>query len=216
MPSPHEFGKSYFESVYRNYELQNPPKKMVFYRDTVMEAAHSISKPKVLDIGCAFGVFLSYLDPAWNLYGIDASGYAVSKARVRLPHAHLACSSAMNIPFRESFDVITAFDVIEHLSDLERVAASISSKLALDGSFIFVVPVYDGPLGPIVRALDHDTTHIHRESRDFWLAWANRRFDVKSWQGILRYLMPWGTYIHWSVRTVRCWTPAIIVSARRR
>jgi SAM-dependent methyltransferase len=182
----------------------------------VSGATRTISKPRVLDIGCAFGTFLSHLDPAWDLYGIDLSDHAVSKARENLPHAHIVRSSAMDIPFQESFDVITAFDVIEHLPDLDRTAVLISSKLAVNGSFIFVVPVYDGPLGPVVRALDHDPTHIHKASRDFWLAWAQRHFGVEDWRGILRYLMPWGTYIHWPTRVARHWTPAIVVSARRK
>jgi len=214
MSGAQPFGQSYFERTYRNYEQQNPPRKMKFYRDLVAEATRAVSKPRVLDVGCAFGTFLSHLDTSWDLYGIDVSDYAVSKARENLPHAHLACSSAMDIPFQESFDVITAFDVIEHLPDLDRTAASISSKLALNGSFIFAVPVYDGPLGPIVRALDHDATHVHKESREFWLTWARRHFGVEDWQGILRYLLPGGVYVHWPTRVARRWTPAIVVSAR--
>lgn len=210
------FGKGYFERTYRSYERQNPPRKIESYRRLVSSTTKSISKPRVLDIGCAFGKFLSSLNPNWDLYGIDLSEYAVSKARENLPNAHILVSSAMEIPFEESFDVITAFDVIEHLQDLDQAAKSISSRLSLNGSFIFVVPVYDGPLGPIIRTLDKDTTHIHRESRCFWLTWASRHFNIEHWYGIVRYLMPWGFYIHWSTRVVRRWTPAIAVVARQK
>src|SRR3972149_3054884 len=152
------FGKSYFEKVYRDYERQNPAKKIEFYHRLVSEATKSISKPRVLDIGCAFGGFLSSLDPNWELYGIDVSEYAVNKAREKLPKAHILVSNAMKIPFEKTFDVITAFDVIEHIQDLDQAAKSISLRLAPHGSFIFVVPVYDGPTGPIIRNLDKDTT----------------------------------------------------------
>jgi len=210
------FERAYFEEAYRDYERQNPPKKMEFYRQLVCRVTKSLSKPRVLEIGCAFGKFLSTLDPNWELYGTDVSEYALSQARKTLPHVRLLLCSATEMSFEKTFDVIAAFDVIEHISDLERLAATVSSTLTLSGRFIFIVPVYDGPFGPIIRHLDNDRTHLHKASRDFWLTWANRHFHVEGWYGVLRYLLPWGQYIHWSSRSARRWTPAIAVIAQKK
>ena len=210
------FEKSYFETAYRDYERQNSPKKMEFYRRLVCTVTKSIAKPRILEIGCAFGKFLSTLDPNWDLYGIDVSEYALNQARKRLPEVQLLSCSATEIPFEEKFDIIAAFDVIEHIADLQQLAETISSRLILSGRFIFVVPVYDGPIGLIVRHLDKDPTHLHKASRNFWLTWANLHFYVEQWYGILRYLLPWGSYIHWSSQLARRWTPPIAVIARKK
>ena len=159
---------------------------------------------------------ISRCNSDWDLFGIDVSEYAADKAREALPTARIEISSIMNIPYEGYFDVITAFDVMEHLKDLNQAAISIVSKLTLNGSFIFVVPVYDGPFSPLIRNLDKDITHIQRESRKFWLEWVDRNFHLESWCGILRYLLPGGFYIHWPTRIFRHWTPAIAVIARRK
>jgi len=168
------------------------------------------------DIGCAFGAFLGALDTRWQLYGMDVSEYAISQARTRLPRAHLDVVHDGVIPFHEPFDVITAWDVIEHIPELDMVAAQVTAHLTAHGAFVFVVPVYDGPLGPLVNMLDRDTTHIHRMPRDFWLHWAARHFQVDDWWGIFRFLFPGGLYFHAPTRALRRIAPAIAVVARSR
>ncbi len=117
-------------------------------------------------------------------------------------------------PFAGPFDVLTSFDVIEHIQDLENVASHVRSLLRPGGLFVFVVPTYDGPFGPIVHLLDRDPTHIHKTNRKFWLQWAARHFDVLEWTGIFRMLLPSGPYIHWPARPLRSLAPAVLVAAR--
>ena len=66
------------------------------------------------------------------------------------------------IPFRGPFHAIVAFDVIEHVPDLDAIAKFVHSELDAHGVFVFVVPVYDGPLGGLVRRLDKDPTHMQK------------------------------------------------------
>jgi hypothetical protein len=91
----------------------------------------------------------------------------------------------------------------------------VAGALAVGGIFLFVVPVYDGPLGPVVRLLDKDPTHVHQKSRAFWLGWASRRFTVLDWWGLTRYLLPGGLYVNWPSRLARRVSPAIAVVARK-
>ena len=140
--------------------------------------------------------FLSSIGPLWQRFGIDASEFALCRARKRVPEAHLTVSDAAKLPFKGAFDIIVAFDVLEHIMELETIPENIASKLNPGGYFIFVVPVYDGPTGPIIRKLDHDTTHRHKRSRFFWLAWVSSHFTVCQWQGVFRYLFPFGGYLH--------------------
>lgn len=72
---------------------------------------------RLLDIGCYTGVFLDVArERGWQTFGVEPSTWAAGKARER---GH----TVINAPLRkaglteESFDVITIWDVIEHLHD---------------------------------------------------------------------------------------------------
>lgn len=208
------FERDYYETVYRDYGRQNPPRKLRFYRRLVERATPAGRPPRILDIGCAFGAFLSALDPTWQRFGTDVSQFATERAAVAVPGATFARADVDAIPFPGPFDVITAFDVIEHIPSLDAVVSAVRSRLAPDGRFVFVVPVYDGVTGPLIRLLDKDETHVHKESRDFWLRWARESFTVLDWCGIYRYLIPGLGYAHLPTRLWRRFTPAIAVTAR--
>jgi SAM-dependent methyltransferase len=210
------YERAYYEVVYRDYHRQNPPRKLRFYRRLVERVAPVDHPPRILDIGCAFGAFLSTLDPRWERFGIDLSRYATERAAETVPGATFSRAGVDEIPFPGPFDVVTAFDVIEHIPSLETVASAVSGKLAPGGHFVFVVPVYDGVTGPLIRALDRDETHVHKRSRDFWLAWARESFTLLDWLGVYRYLLPGLGYAHLPTRLLRRFTPAIVAVARRR
>lgn len=75
---------------------------------------------KVLDIGCGFGYFLKFIEEKknnWELYGMDISDYAIKKAKSNLKTAKLIVSNVnVGIPFKNNyFDLVTLFDVIEHV-----------------------------------------------------------------------------------------------------
>jgi SAM-dependent methyltransferase len=211
-----KFERDYFEKTYRNYSRQNPRRKLRFYRGLVERVAPKDRTPRILDIGCAFGAFLSELDPQWKRFGIDVSEFATDRAAEVVPGARFARADIGHIPFEGPFDIVTALDVIEHVPSLEEAGASVKGKLASDGCFVFVVPVYDGPAGLLVHLLDRDETHLHKRSRRFWLRWAEERFAVIDWVGLCRYLLPGGYYVHLTTRALRQLTPAIAVVARNR
>ena len=215
-PQPLVFDENYYRAVYPNYKLQNPPRKLQFYRDLVTKYLENRQSPAVLDMGCAFGAFLGALPRVWDRYGIDVSEYSIAQAKKTLPEAHLASAILESCPFPGPFDAITAFDVVEHIPDIEAIREQIHERLKPGGIFVFVVPVYDGPLGWVVEALDKDPTHVHKTRRNFWLSWVGKSFDVLEWQGAYRYLTPFKVYLHYRSKLLRRWSPAIVVAARRR
>lgn len=126
--------------------------------------------------------------------------------------ARVATASADVRPFDSTdFDVITAWDVLEHVNDPDATMANLVSWLAPEGMLAFVVPVYDGPAGPIVSLLDKDPTHLHKMGREFWLELAEKHLSGISWHGIFRYLITPGRYVHRSTRSARRVAPAILV-----
>lgn len=211
------YGAEYFNEVYRDYAAQNPKEKLAYYSGLVRAAAGSVPAPRLLEIGCGPGFFLDALGPGWERFGTDISEWAVGEAKRRVPGASLQTAPAERIPFDGPFRVVAAFDVLEHLQDPEAVVSSIAAKLEPGGGLVFVVPVYDGPLGPIVRLLDRDPTHVQKRSRRFWLDLAARHLAVDGWSGVFRYLIPsrLGRYIHLPTRRLRAIAPAIAVVCRR-
>ena len=77
-----------------------------------------------------------------------------------------------------------------------------------------IAPTRPSDRASLVRTLDKDPTHIHKDSRRFWLDWAGRHFEGREWWGIFRFLFPGGYYLHWPTRAWRGIAPAIAVVAR--
>lgn len=211
------FDADYFKTKYRDYAAQNPPRRLRFYADTI-EAHMAPGLPwRIHDIGCALGRFLGSLDARWSIYGTDVSEWALAEAAKSNPRGVFRVAAADDRRvFEEKFGVVTAFDVVEHVPDPDGVAQSVKEQLVDGGLFVFVVPVYDGLSGPLIRLLDRDPSHLNKWPRTRWLEWASDHFVLVEWKGILRYLLPMKHYLHVTTRTFRHHTPAIIVVGRKR
>ncbi|MFA4890000.1 MAG: class I SAM-dependent methyltransferase, partial [Candidatus Omnitrophota bacterium] len=74
------------------------------------------SGKKILDIGCAMGLFLEAAQMrGWDPYGIEVSEYAANIAKDKFG-SRVTIGKLEDTDFPpESFDVVTMFDVIEHM-----------------------------------------------------------------------------------------------------
>ncbi|MGE5057534.1 MAG: class I SAM-dependent methyltransferase [Acidobacteriota bacterium] len=100
---------------------------------------------RLLDLGCSSGSFLESLKgKGWNLHGIEMSTESARIAEVR-SGAQVFVGDILDAPFRrESFDVITSFDVLEHLYEPRRVMAKVAEWLKPGGILYVLVPNVDG------------------------------------------------------------------------
>lgn len=210
------FSQDYYGQVYCNYRAQNPPAKLAFYRSLIERHRDQTMTGSVHDIGCAFGLFLDSLGNNWSVYGSDVSAVALDYAKRTQPKGQFVNKGADAFSQAGPFDAVTAWDVLEHVPDLEKTAEAIKAQLKDTGVFAFVVPVYDGPLGPIVHWLDNDPTHIHKCPRQFWLNWAQTHFELCEWQGVIRYTLPRGHYLHLPTRKLRSIAPALVVVCKSK
>jgi SAM-dependent methyltransferase len=72
---------------------------------------------KALDIGCGTGAWLAALDSAWHKCGIDVSSVSAEIARKKA-NAEVFCGQIEEYDAAPaSFDLITAFKLIEHVRD---------------------------------------------------------------------------------------------------
>jgi SAM-dependent methyltransferase len=95
----------------------------------------------LLDLGCSSGSFLEFISSeSWKLYGVEMSAEGARTAEER-SKAQVFVGDILDAPFpRESFDVITCFDVLEHLYEPRRVMARVGEWLKLGGIFYVLVP----------------------------------------------------------------------------
>jgi SAM-dependent methyltransferase len=98
----------------------------------------------LLDMGCSSGAFLESLKGAgWKLHGIEMSTECAKTAEAR-SGAQVFVGHILEAPFRaESFDVITCFDVLEHLYEPRSVMTKVSEWLKPGGIFYVLVPNAD-------------------------------------------------------------------------
>ena len=95
------------------------------------------------EIGCGTGFVLSGIDAAFpnlDLYGSEALSHGLKFASKRVPKATLFQMDARNIPFKEEFEVIGAFDVLEHILEDETVLEQMYKALKPGGGLILTVP----------------------------------------------------------------------------
>lgn len=97
----------------------------------------------MLEIGCGNGGVLAEIGrnfPGISLCGGDAFLHGLAYAAKRVPEAYLYQMDATNIPFLEEFDMVGAFDVLEHIDDDERALHQMFSACKLGGGIVVTVP----------------------------------------------------------------------------
>jgi SAM-dependent methyltransferase len=117
---------------------QNSPERWGFRKEAV---AHYKQSGALLDLGCSSGSFLEFMrSESWKLYGIEMSAEGARTAEAR-SEAQVFVGDILDAPFpRESFDVITCFDVLEHLYEPRRVMARVGESLKPGGILYVLVP----------------------------------------------------------------------------
>ena len=96
-----------------------------------------------MEIGCGTGFVLSGIadvNPQLKICGSEIHSAGLSYAADRVKHATLFQMDARNIPFENEFDVIGAFDVLEHIAEDDKVLAQMFNALSPGGGIILTVP----------------------------------------------------------------------------
>lgn len=105
-----------------------------------------------LEIGCGTGFVLRGVSqefPGRRIVGSEIFTTGLGFASARLPKAHLMQMDACRIPFIDEFDVIGAFDVLEHIKDDETALAQIYKALKPGGVFLLTVPQHAWLWSPV-------------------------------------------------------------------
>ena len=109
---------------------------------------------RVLDIGCGTGVYLYSIQENNNCIGMDLEDEALKIAKNNCQNAKFLKGSVLKLPFEEnSFDVVTLWEVIEHIpTDTEKIAVfEINRVLKKGGLLILSTPnknIFSNALDP--------------------------------------------------------------------
>ncbi len=103
---------------------------------------------QILDIGCGTGATMDHLRRFGTVQGIDLFDLPLRFSRQR-GHERVLCASATELPFvNNSFDLITALDVIEHLDDDVGGLREIRRVLKPGAPAVLFVPAFQTLWGP--------------------------------------------------------------------
>ncbi|MGQ0739690.1 MAG: class I SAM-dependent methyltransferase [Bacteroidota bacterium] len=96
----------------------------------------------LLEVGCGTGYVLKGLSglPGIKLSGSEIFLEGLKFTQMRLPDIELVQLDATKMPFREKFDIVGAFDVLEHIGEDEQVMKQVNQSLKPGGYFLISVP----------------------------------------------------------------------------
>jgi len=140
-PPPGEMSLHYDDDYHRTIAAGgegSAEKRWCWPRKVVQQYSRGGS---LLDIGCSSGGFLSTLrGGAWKLYGVEMEESTAQKARLT-SGAEVFVGAVEVAPFApESFDVITCFDLLEHVYHPRQFLESVMKWLKPGGVVLTQVP----------------------------------------------------------------------------
>jgi SAM-dependent methyltransferase len=118
-----------------------------------------------LDLGCAYGFLVEAARAeGFAAFGVDVSRFALGEARTRVSGAaDLACAYGEALPLADRcLDVITAFDILEHVPDPRLLLAECARVLRPGGLLIASTP------DPI-RFTAGEITHLSEHVPSWWV-----------------------------------------------
>lgn len=134
----------------------------------IIDAYADLSRPlDMLDIGCGIGGMVGGLQSlgGLNLTGSEIYLSGLRYARSRLPGASFIQLDATKIPFTCAFDIVGAFDVLEHIEQDETVIASVRDALRPGGLFLITVPQHPWMWSHLDDIVHHKRRYTRGELR---------------------------------------------------
>jgi SAM-dependent methyltransferase len=148
------------------------------------------SAKNLLEVGCGTGYVLACLHDAFprlHLSGSEVLAAGLPYASSRRTGAELLQMDARTIPFESEFDVVCAFDVIEHIVEDEDVLAQMYRAVKPGGGIMLTVPQHRWLWSRTDDYARHERRYSRRELVDKVQA---AGFSVRRVASFVSLLMP--------------------------
>ncbi len=183
------FGEGYFEQLFKvedgNFWFRSRNKLLIWALGKYFPQAKS-----VFEIGCGTGYVLSGIEKAFPylaLCGSEIFSTGLTYAAKRLKKAKLFQMDACQIPFENEFDVIGAFDVLEHIKDDEAVLKQMHQACKHKGGIILTVPQH----AFLWSYMDEYSCHVRRYcARELKMKVERAGFKVLRMTSFVSILLP--------------------------
>ncbi len=145
---------------------------------------------RLLEIGCGTGFVLASIRdrfPEVELSGSEVLSAGLAFAATRVPSAELYQMDATSIPFRDHFDVVAAFDVLEHIDDDGAAIDAVARALRPGGGFLMSVPQHPALWSPQDEAAQHVRRYTSGRLRRLLVA---RGFEILHSTSFVSLLLP--------------------------
>jgi SAM-dependent methyltransferase len=125
--------------------------------DLIQREARLPKDARILELGCGTGHNLAMLSVFGHVEGLelDDEARALSEKRLGRKVMSSPLPELAEVPDRH-YDLIGAFDVIEHIDDDQAALASVATKLKTGGKFVMTVPAHQWMWSA------HDVVNHHR------------------------------------------------------
>ncbi len=117
----------------------------------------------VLDMGAGYGLFLKTISPSWKLYATEGSPTTRAKLAAEGINVFSDLRDAAETMVGQ-FQLVTAFQVIEHIAEYREVFGAVRRLLCPGGAFVLSVPNRDDmdARERITHAQDMPPNHINK------------------------------------------------------
>ena len=143
-----------------------------------------------LEIGCGTGFVLQAIEknmPHFQLSGSEIFSAGLEFAQSRLSRTSLFQMDARQIPFADEFDVIGAFDVLEHINEDQLVITQMYQSLRHGGGVILTVPQHSW----LWSQADDYAHHVRRYSQqELCLKLKQAGFEIVKTTSFVSLLLP--------------------------
>jgi len=184
IPHPVDLGKYYKSEDYISHSNTNKgliSKAYKFVRNYTLKGKLNliqkyVSRGTILDYGCGTGMFLKVChDNGWKAYGMEPDEGARKLGAEMGLNVFSDKERVNTYTNNQTFDIITLWHVLEHVTDLEETLSFFKEKLNKEGALIIAVPNY--------------TSCDAKHYKEFWAAYDVPRhlyhFEINTIQKLL-------------------------------
>jgi len=117
---------------------------------------------RLLDVGCGRGAFVELAaSRGYEARGVDVQARSIDAARMRVPRASFDVLDVERESPTGTFDIVTAFEVVEHLEHPVHVVTRLAGCLSPGGKLVISLPSIErGPFFTRLSVIDFPPHHL--------------------------------------------------------